>query len=372
MKTSYFLLFLFTVTCQIYGQGIRYKCFNEFSQNETDIVRNENHINSEVVLLGETHGVSGNHNIFYQIIELLSKEKGIRYVILERSYGDAYLLNIYLRTGDEKFLKYDPSWSEEMRESYRKLYLFNQNLPKEKKITFFGIDGIRSISAIVISLQDLMPKDIIPTKSVSIFIDSLKSIQTPIKPPRVFASDQERIKEIEARIAFLAGEIKSKEKEYRAYFGSNFIHVEQIIDNKSSLLKQNRNSVMYKNFLKLVSDFEIKEGFFGFFGGTHVYKQAHGNFADFLNTDVDSPYKSKVLVIGIEYNNCKTSNFSKWDHGELEPSKAIKQIMVNPLLSKCQNFFLEVPNTSEYRSLAKLYDYAILISNKEGIKRIKD
>ncbi|MFM7430879.1 MAG: hypothetical protein ACKO1F_13380, partial [Flammeovirgaceae bacterium] len=164
MKISYFFLFLLTVTCQIYGQGIRYKCFNEFSQNETDIIRNETHENSRIVLLGETHGVSGNHNIFYQIVEVLSKENGIRYIILERSYGDAYLLNIYLRTGDEKFLKYDPSWSEEMRESYRKVYLFNQTLPEEKKIIFFGVDGIRSISAVVISLQDLIPKDVTPTK----------------------------------------------------------------------------------------------------------------------------------------------------------------------------------------------------------------
>ncbi|MFN7600519.1 MAG: hypothetical protein ACK5R0_03875 [Bacteroidota bacterium] len=372
MKTSYYLLFLLTVTCQIYGQGIRYKCFDEFSQNETDILRNENQDNSKVVLLGETHGVSGNHNIFYQIVEHLSKEKGIRYVMLERSYGDAYLLNIYLRTGDEMFLKYDPSWSEEMRESYRKLYLFNQNLPEEKKIIFFGIDGIRSISAVVISLQDLIPKDITPTKSIALFIDSLKRIQTPIKPPRVFSSDQERIKEIEGSIAFLASEIQSKEKEYRAYFGSNFVHVEQSIANKSSLLKQNRNSDMNKNFLKLVSDLKIKEGIFGFFGGTHVYKQSHGNFADFLNTDINSPFKSKVIVIGIEYNNCKTSNFSKRDHGGLEPSKAIKQIIANPLLSSCKNFFLEVPNTSDYSSLVKLYDYAILISNREGIKRIKD
>ncbi|MFO0506194.1 MAG: hypothetical protein ACK5X6_04995, partial [Chryseotalea sp.] len=73
-----------------------------------------------------------------------------------------------------------------------------------------------------------------------------------------------------------------------------------------------------------------------------------------------------------EYNNCKTSNFSKRDQGRLEPSKEIKQIMANPLLRNCQNFFLEVPNTTDYSSLVKLYDYTILISNREGIKRIAD
>lgn len=366
------LFFLVAVTYQAYCQEISHKCFEEFSENETDILKNETRGNFEVTLLGEAHGVSGNHNIFYQIVKFLSNDRGVRYVMLERSYGDAYLLNIYLRTGDEKFLKYDPSWSEEMRQSYKKLYQYNGNLPEERKIRFVGVDGIRSISAVVISLQDLIPKDITPTKSISFFIDSLKRVQTPIKPPRVFSSDQERIKEIEGSIAFLASEIQSKEKEYKAYFGSNFVHVEQIIANKSSLLKQNRNSDMYRNFLKLVSDFKIKEGLFGFFGSTHVYKQSRGNFSDLLNTDVNSPFKSKVSVIGIEYNNCKTSNFSKRDNGGLEPSKAIKQIMANPLLSRCHNFFLEVPNTSEYGSLAKLYDYVLLISNRERIKRIKD
>ncbi|MCZ8023880.1 MAG: erythromycin esterase family protein [Cytophagales bacterium] len=372
MKTSYILFLLFTLAFQSQCQKIWYKCFDEFSQNETKIISIETIDNSEVVLLGEAHGVSGNHNIFYQIIEFLVKEKGTRYVMLERSYGDAHLLNIYLRTGDDNYLKYDPSWSEEMRESYRKLYLFNLNLPDEKKIRFLGIDGIRSISAVVISLQDLIPKDVVPPKSISTFIDSLKQIQTPIKPPRVFLNDQERLKEIESCLEYLAKEIQSNEKDYRVFFGSNFNHIDQIISNKSSLLKQNRNSDMFRNFLKLVSDFNIKESIFGFFGGTHVYKQSHGNFADFLNTDVNSPYKSKVTVIGIEYNNCKTSNFSKRDQGRLEPSKEIKQIMANPLLRNCQNFFLEVPNTTDYSSLVKLYDYTILISNREGIKRIAD
>ncbi len=372
MKPSYFLLFLFTMTFQAHGQEIRYKCFDEFSQNETNIIKNETIGNSEIVLLGEAHGVSGNHNIFYQIVEFLIKAKGLRYVMLERSYGDAHLLNIYLRTGDEKFLKYDPSWSEEMRESYRKLYLFNLNLSEDKKLRFLGIDGIRSISAIVISLQDLIPKDVVPPESISVFIDSLKRIQTPIKPPRVFLSDRERLKEIESCIAYLTNEIRSSEKEYRAFFGSNFIHIDQIISNKTSLLKQNRNSDMYANFMKLITDFGINEGIFGFFGSTHIYSHSRGNITHFLNTDLNSRFQNKVSVIGIEYNNCKTSNFSKRERGDLEPSKAIGQIITASPLNKCRNFILEIPKTSQYSSLAKLYDYVILISNKEGIKRIAD
>jgi hypothetical protein len=372
MKKSFYILFFFTLTFHALSQGLQFKCFDEFSQSEASILRKETGDSPEVILLGEAHGVSGNHNIFYQIVEFLVKERGIRYIVLERSYGDAYLLNIYLRTGDEKFLKYDPSWSEEMRESYRKIYLLNLNLLEERKIKILGVDGIRSISSVVTSLQDLMPKDVVPPKSIFIFIDSLKRIQTPIKPPRPFSSDQERLKEIENNIVALANEIQSNEKEYRAYFGSNFTHVDQIISNKASLRKENRNSDMYENFLKLVSDFKIKESLFGFFGSTHVYRQSRGNFTDLLNKDLNSPFKNRASVIGIEYNDCKTSNFSKWDRGELEPSKAIKHVMAISPLNKCQNFFLQVPNTSQYSSLAKLYNYVLLISNKEGIKRIND
>src|SRR5690606_3741894 len=80
---------------------------------------------------------------FYR--ELIQKHH-VRTIIIERSVGDAYLINKYLNTGDTIYLNLytsrHPNCYKEEKEKIITLKTLNDALMPDDKITVFGVDVI--------------------------------------------------------------------------------------------------------------------------------------------------------------------------------------------------------------------------------------
>lgn len=205
-------------------------------------------------MLGIAEGVDVNQRLYSSFIKQCNTNLGIRYIVCERSHGEAFLFNKYLETGNESYLGYEYEWSEEMRLAFRDLYEFNLTLSEEKKLMFIGIDAVQYISPVVLALQELMPNTN-PPKGIELFVDSIKSITLPMRRNPAL-SNQQLLKEKEAQVEFLRNEITSKATQYRTFFGENFKHIELIVFSSATFLEPGkRNIEMYRAAMKVARYF---------------------------------------------------------------------------------------------------------------------
>jgi hypothetical protein len=362
------LITIFLSQCLIikaFSQESAFSCFDLFSQKDAQILNNS--YSSSATFLGIAEGVDVNYTIHTEMIKHLNIQSGVRNILVERSYGEAYLFNLFLLTGDDKYLQYDPEWSTEMRAAFFEIYNFNKTIPESKRLRFFGFDGIMFITPVILSLKELIPKEKVPNEEIREYIDSLKSIQIPLKSPKKYTNAKNRLRDMEYDIKRLREEIRAKENHYRDFFGINFVHIDQIISNRGTRLKENRNDDMYSNILKLVNDFKMEEGFYAMVGELHVNNKHKKILSWYLKNESDSPFRNKVFCISIHYENCKSS----WP-GEMASAKVdqnMKEKLLN--LTNCSNFIFTPSQTTEYKSISDRSDHLIFVSDKGPIHFLK-
>lgn len=148
-------------------------------------------------ITGELHGIASNRfveDIFQR--ELILKH-GVRTILIEEPYTNAYLINKYLSSGDTTFLNMYtsdyPQKFKEVRESIINLYNINMELSERDKIQVFGIDIWENVdSPFVKNLFKLLLKK-------EVFSDELKKdltsiIEHPQFPNNIFKIDSVLIK----------------------------------------------------------------------------------------------------------------------------------------------------------------------------------
>jgi hypothetical protein len=369
IKINHYLIIIFcAITFELFGQNVNYKCFNQFTYDDASVLKTPVS-NKDLILLGNSHGVAGDFSI--ELIKYLNRTSGVRHVLVERSYADAYLINLYLQTGDLEFMNYDPEWSSDMKYFIEGIYRFNQNLRPDKKIEFLGIDGVRAITPVVLAIQKMMPENKEPNPLIKKFIDSLKRVDIPIKKTKAFKSAQQRLEEIESMILIFGKEVYRNEVYYQEFFGDNFVHVQHIVSNVATLKKQNRNSDMYQNSLRIIKQLSINEPMFGVFGSSHVAAKSKKNLAGLFQHEKMSPFKDNVIRICVAYTNCQSAfEYNGNDEAVSIGIRSIDRLRFFTKIS-CNDFFMEVPKNKEFGRLSDMYDYIIHVQNRSAIQFLK-
>jgi hypothetical protein len=368
MKYKLTIVFILSLSLvYLRAQDSKVECF-ENEKTAFNIIDKsyENH----VIFLGIAHGVDFNYEILSDLIKFFNGKNGLRHIICEESHGEAFLYNAYLETGNEYYLKYTDEWSDEKLKAFKKLRIFNNSLPQDKKLFFVGIDALTRIDPVVQTLKYLFNRHEEPSLRIKPFVDSIRNLNMPIAYIKSGKRD-EYLAELNKRFQFLRNEIQSSINDYKSFLREDFIHIQLIISNNSNHTKpKQRNKEAVKNLNDAVNLLNIKTGAIGMFGVNHTSFDSPFSIASNIKNKKTNFFYNRVVSFNIHYVNTKSNYYKVVD--------VTSRILSNPLaisLSKiagCDKFIFKVPDDKkDFTSLKNNCDYLVYCNNGNPIKLIQ-
>lgn len=240
--------------------------------------------NKKIILVGEMHYMAPNSIIQADLLIHLNKHFGVRHLLIEFGRAEAYLYNQYLHTGDEWYLDHTFHGFSRFKEFYasmKRLYSYNSELDKNKKLVVHGLDFERE-PGLSASLYKLLSGD-----SHNSQIQSLRdSIYIRLDTIGIERDTKEYIYYLRSKIgnASLPG-------------GKNKKLIEGILGNESFVSSmEKRDSLMAESFIALDTTNEVYLGQFGF---AHTMLNSANGLAVILN-DLKE-YHDKILVVNMVY-----------------------------------------------------------------------
>lgn len=300
------LLVIIVTLTSIFYKNIGIKTYIK-ENNSFDLINVNNY---DVFLSGETHTMAKSDKFKQEIFTYLNKKAGVKNIIEEAGVCSVFLLNEYIQSGNEEYLrsfmsqtKGTMAYTREKYEFYKWLYKYNSQLDKELKISVYGVDVEHDSLAAINGIEVLIDKNKIVPKSLVEAITLVKN------------------KDIRA-IKYLKLAYEENKKDCEEYFGDKFIYFENGVENlyPSGGGRDMRDKIMMRNFSALYS---LKKGekFFGQFGSEHIYQdymnsdyvtEEEVRFATLLNGK-SSPVKNRVYSLLCVYENKEgnspTNNF---------------------------------------------------------------
>ncbi|MDV3429629.1 MAG: hypothetical protein LIR50_21975 [Bacillota bacterium] len=314
-----------------------------FNLLDEDIKKND------VILAGEYSGVSKNYLVKLSLFKYLNEKHGVRYLLEDIGYSQAYFINEYLKSGDESILKslylnavgygYRTGGTEfDYKESYdfwKKLRKYNLSLSDDKRIFVIGI-GFESQEWTILKYINLLLPEREPPEEIKSFI---KAFRDKCKEKNELEKNMDKIlksskkpEEIDKEIIKSSQKIEEKDKEigksiqkiqknletnpglYEKYLGAgyfdfNFIVNNVFIDSSGGIYSFGPELDMYSKFKKIYFNLPMGK-YFGQFNMEQVYQNIPLNvanqneFASFLNGS-GSPVAGRVLSIAYAYENSK-------------------------------------------------------------------
>lgn len=318
-------------------------------------------------LHGEIHSVSSNPQTKLDFLKYYYKEANVRNLVIEAGYASAYLLNLYLKTGNENYICKDFNFfsNENYRKFWEDLYLYNDSLTE--KIKIIGIDDNESLlswyKAIEVLFEHKIPLDFLNNNQLvrKVIITSKKTNGlTDLYREGVIDSLRSLKRD------FIIDYNKSPSK-YFEMLRNDSLHLRYIIENDVSINRtRHTNKNMYNNLHKLINESQVNMGsFFGQFGSAHV-ENHNRSLTHFLNNYEGSIFHNKVLTILPKYINCSVSDLVI-DNGNVYTIISSLNSRVNKeitSLSFSSTYFLEeLKNKSRNPN-----KYILYIKNKEGVR----
>ncbi len=269
----------------------------------------------EIFFTAELHGTKANEQLNMKFLKYFKEKTDFKYYLCELPYSDTYFINKYLDTGDIKILEeiYKPlkgtfGWNKDGYNHWKKLYEYNNTLPKESRIEVIGVDIEHQPINAYRFLVNVLPDKEAP-KEIKAVIDKIKSTVNDLdKFDETFAQCSKELQK----------DIENKEDMYREYLGENFTgfnlanlnilnkvnidnHIEDQVDWNNT-----RDKMMYENFQVLQN--ELPNGkYYGQWGLSHTFQSKEKDkmwFAAYLNSD-DSIFKDKILTVIYNYDSCE-------------------------------------------------------------------
>lgn len=274
---------------------------------------------SRIFLLGETHGSEFNYQVFFSVLKALHTSLGNVQVISESGYANEMVVNLYLKTGDETYLRYllnalsgSVSSNDQYSMYLRQVYAYNQSIPETKRLIFRGIDIEHQLEMALFALQLLMPENSAHPQppcllQVPELLDPLLEIGFNRKDYPSGCLDR-----IKAFFSELYQELSRKESEYQTYFGEKFSEFRMIVDGAVTGMQWYaggcadvalREEHMFRQFQRVFSTLPENTVMTGLFGMNHVYKRSaeRTTIAEMLHTRADSPIRGKVAAVHLFY-----------------------------------------------------------------------
>lgn len=284
--------------------------------------------NFSIYVSGEQHFSFGNDYIQFNLFQYLVKNNGVRILLTESGMGETYVLNQYLKTGDSALLNI-ANYYEIDRSFMKRLYLFRNELPVDQKFRMLGIDYEKNKDALLWSIKDIFLKSKI-TDSIHLFpydcervINELVFQGTPLFNSGIKKSLDQLLKQYDSNkkmFSHLMGDFFSDFsrmlENYRiskSLYGKNF-------EKKNCSYAAQREKMLYENVIA-ITKFYPGEKMYGQFGVLHVSitkqekwwnkKSSWYSFVAMLNTEENSPFKSRVCSIQIIYPSVSEKDFRK-------------------------------------------------------------
>lgn len=241
--------------------------------------------------VGQLHCNLANNIIERELLLGLNGKYGVQYNIIEYGHSVALLINEYLKSGQDSFLKYiNPNANFSLIKAIK---TFNDSLSTNKKIKFYGLDfegrfeGKFTRYAIkhIVNQTKLSP-------SSQLFLYMRSIIEA--KPPQM----ENKLEKLRFFITENSLECRSLLKDY-------FLDL-LLIANAQYNFSPYRDKAMVDNFHKLYNELLITNNdprFFASFGTGHINPSNKRGIAMRLLKDESSPVNQKVSVIGVQYFN---------------------------------------------------------------------
>lgn len=206
-------------------------CQHQLSEEETILLSHTSDISGivipegvKVVGLGEsTHGTKEYHTMRKEVFQHLMETYGCRTFILEAAYGSCLKINDYIlgksdstKAGD--VLKYLEFWiyhTDEFEDLLQWMHDYNQQVPEDLKIHFYGMDMQESVNAsdyLLTYLGKVSPAE------ADKYEKRISELEKYIAPDRTMS--EENMQEIRHALELIAADMEKNKEEYVLNTGS--------------------------------------------------------------------------------------------------------------------------------------------------------
>lgn len=279
----------------------------------------------DVFLFGQEYGIKKDFDIKLKLLKYLNRKRGVRYYLFRGGYGESCVLNRFLETGADEYLKNlftcikscGSRVSRDYFEYPRKIREYNLTLPEDRRITFVGIDVAYDFRTEFYALYVLLSETTPGSQRLSPYIKKIKDLYLNWEQKK---KNKLLKKECKNMVEELAGLLKTHELELEVYLGKKFFDLEMILKNikrRMDFTKSKRTIKDYTNRIEHTYDnfreiyrhlpYEVTRKFFGY--GAHLFVQQRDSkhfkrLGAILQHLENSPVKGKVLSILSVYHNC--------------------------------------------------------------------
>ena len=329
-----------------------------------DGVKINNLNNYSFFLHGEVHPVQSSPETKMGFLKYYYEEANVRNLVIEAGYGSAFLLNLYLKTGDESYICKDYNFfsHKEYRDFWRELYHFNNSV--EEPIVVIGIDEFETrlvwfkVIEVLFSNRNYNDNNV-NHQVIQQIITIIQSIKNLSDFDHVNRDHMDNLKK-----EFIAS-YKNNSDSYTEILQEDSLHLKFLILNEYS---QNRsrhtNKYMYDNLHKLIEAKKVNDGnYFGQFGSAHV-ENHNRSLTRYLNDIEESFFYNRVLTVIPHYLNCNLSSLKLENNNLINiitPIKSRSRKKV-PLHSNSIYILEELKNKNN-----KPNKYTLHIKNKDAM-----
>jgi len=322
------LVFILNLNAQSKQEYIQYLKKNSLDMTDTtanwNLALDSSFYMNDFYWIGENHAIKYSYDAQLILLKQIHEKVGFKYYLLEAGYISELYLNKYLESGDEKYLKMDFNstkgtigYNIDAYEFYRKLYCYNQELPKDKRIEIMSIDIEHQYKETDKYIRSLFHNSDLP-KDTSDFIN-------------VFLRSKEDYKNLYNK---LYADLNSDSAKYKLILKTDYSLFWYLVRNINYLFlahtstnwNRTRDSLMFENYKirKQTCDFK-KSKVFAYFGTAHCFleKTKDVNWIASLIKNSDPTLKSISLMM--LYSGCKEM-MPIWN---IKSYGTIKQLLVN-------------------------------------------
>lgn len=323
------------------------------------------------IVFGEEHFREENIEIQYKMFEYMYLNQDVKHFLIEYGPSRSILINLYLETGNIKFLNQTSAFKEDIL-LYIKLKSFYDNLVDSNKFKVHGIDyEKRGVSGVKNSITELILY--IEAKYGSISNHSIKFLKTQDSTNDFNGESKKLI------LTFLE-ELKrfpeEYEKEYTHYYDDlmalyQAFRINKKIEKKNKTFVSTREELIYKQVISLNKRYPT-DNFFCVFGTSHIALTNQDGWARFIgyegfitkiNTRDESPFNSKVLSIMHLYKSC----IPPWKKSYAKENFGLSRKNLRELDDKSKGStytIFEVPNKTEEQKRFKKNYYQLILVNR--------
>ncbi len=270
------------------------KNHNDFkSEMNSNQLLDDEFFSNQYIFLGETHGFANPQQVDFELFQSLNQKANFKYYIAEVDDAKAWMLNNYIKEGNEDWLKkVFISWvkdtaqwaNQEYFDKYKKLHQLQKTLPKNQKFTFIGVDQPQDYAVSNEYLNHFSDK--LNTGEIKTLVQKLSSDLTSGNSAEIIHSSKT-----------ILDFINKNEKQVSSALKENFTPFQNFLKSLSRIY-ENRDKAMFLNLENYISANKLEsEKMYGFLGVFHVMQASYNSGEPFVHLLKKKFNKAKITSL---------------------------------------------------------------------------